>query len=112
VGDKVSGNGILHLAAQLTNGSLGGTCIHNDRIAWVDGELIPTGNKFSTEKILETSGSGKRLVMKIGDGNSSHGFPLEFIVKAPGQAEPKITAPSDSGAPPQKKPWHLQRVGQ
>jgi hypothetical protein len=99
------------LQLELTNGSLGGTCVHTDRLKWVDGELIPTGNGFSTEKILGASGSGKKLVMKIGDGNSSHGFPLEFVLTAPGQAEAKIIVPSDSGAPPQKKPWHLDRIG-
>jgi hypothetical protein len=109
---KYQGTTFFTLHLKLTNGSLGGTCVHNDRLAWVDGELIPTGSEFSTEKILEASSSGKKLLMKIGNENSSDGFPLEFTLTAPGRAEAKITAPSDSGTPPQKKPWRLQRIGQ
>jgi bla regulator protein blaR1 len=107
---KYQGTTFFTLHLKLTNASLGGTCVHNDRLAWVDGELIPTGSEFSTEKILEASSSGKKLLMKIGNENSTDGFPLEFTLTAPGQAEAKIIAPSDSGTPPQKKPWHLQRV--
>lgn len=109
---KYQGTTFFTLHLKLTNGSLGGTCVHNDRLEWVDGDLIPTGTEFSTEKILEASSSGKKLLMKIGNENSTEGFPLEFTLTAPGQAEAKITAPSDSGTPPQKKPWHLQRIGQ
>jgi beta-lactamase regulating signal transducer with metallopeptidase domain len=109
---KYQGTTFFTVHLKLINGSLGGTCVHNDRLEWVDGELIPTGSEFSTEKILEASASGKKLVMKIGKENSSDGVPLEFTMTAPGQAEARITAPSDSGTPPQKKPWHLQRVPQ
>jgi hypothetical protein len=106
----VSFNPNQQFTAEYSDTLLGGTCVHNDRLEWVDGELIPTGSEFSTEKILVASGSGKKLLMKIGNENSADSFPLEFTLTAPGQAEARITAPSDSGVPPQKKPWHLQRV--
>jgi len=109
---RYQGTTFFTLHIKLTNGSLSGTCVHNDRLGWVDGELIPTGSAFSTEKILEASSSGKKLLIKIGNENSTDGVPVEFTLTASGQAEARITAPSDSGTPPQSKPWHLQRVGQ
>ena len=109
---RYQGTMFFTLHIKLTNGSLSGTCVHNDRLGWVDGELIPTGSAFSTEKILQASSSGKKLLIKIGNENSTDGVPVEFTLTAPGQAEGRITAPSDSGTPPQKKPWLFQRIGQ
>jgi len=107
---KYQGTTFFTLRLKLTNGSLGGTCVHNARMALVNGELIPDGNEFSTDKILETSASGKKLLIKIGDGNSADVIPLEFTLTATGQGEAKVIGESDSGAPPQKKPWHFQLV--
>jgi len=109
---KYQGTTFFTLHLKLANGSLGGTCIHTDRLEWVDGDLIPTGNELTTDKILKASGSGKKLVLKIGDGNSSDGFALEFTLTAPDRAEAKVPVPSDSGSPPQKKPWHFLRIAQ
>ena len=101
---RYQGTTFFTLHIKLTNGSLSGTCVHNDRLGWVDGELIPTGSAFSTEKILEASSSGKKLLIKIGNENSTDGVPVEFTPTAPGQAEARITAPSDSGTPPRANP--------
>lgn len=107
---KYQGTTFFVLRLKLTNGSLGGTCVHSARLALVNGELIPDGNESSTDKILETSASGKKLRIKIGDGTSADVIPLEFTLTATGQGEAKVIGESSSGAPPQKKPWHFQRV--
>jgi beta-lactamase regulating signal transducer with metallopeptidase domain len=106
----------VHLT--LANGSLGGTCILGERWAiLVDGELIPDGSALSTHKILEATASGKKLLLKIsgnkiGDENSSEVVPVELTLTGGDQAEGRVVAGSNSDTPPpQKKPWHFQRVG-
>jgi len=74
--------------------------------------LIPDGSKLSNHKIVEASVSGKKLLLKIGDENSSDAFPLEFTLTGADQAEGRIVVASDSGTPPPKKPWHFERIGQ
>jgi hypothetical protein len=109
---KYQGATFFTLHLRITNGSLGGTCVHGERLTLVDGELIPDGSELSTHKILEASVSGKRLLLKIGDENSSDTFPFELTLTGTDQAEGKIVVASDSGTPPPKKPWHFQRIGQ
>jgi bla regulator protein blaR1 len=109
---KYQGTTFFTLHLNLANGSLGGTCGHGERLTLVNGELIPDGSKLSTHKIVEASISGKKLLLKIGDENSSDTFPLELTLTGADQAEGRIVVASDSGTPPPKKPWHFQRVGQ
>ena len=107
----------VHLT--LANGSLGGTCVLGERWAiLVDGELIPDGSELSTHKILEATASGKKLLLKIsgnkiGDETSSEVVPVELTLTSGDQAEGRVVAGSNSDTPPpQKKPWHFQRIGQ
>ena len=109
---KYQGTTFFTLHLKLENGSLGGTCVHGERLTLVNGELIPDGSKLSTHKIVEASVSGKKLLLKIGDENSSDTFPLEFTLTGADQAEGRIVVASDSGTPPPKKPWHFERIGQ
>jgi beta-lactamase regulating signal transducer with metallopeptidase domain len=107
----------VHLT--LANGSLGGTCVLGERWAILDdGELIPDGSELSTHKILEATASGKKLLLKIsgnkiGDESSSEVVPVELTLTGGDQAEGRVVAGSNSDTPPpQKKPWHFQRIGQ
>lgn len=107
----------VHLT--LANGSLGGTCVLGERWAILDdGELIPDGSELSTHKILEATASGKKLLLKIsgnkiGDETSSEVVPVELTLTGGDQAEGRVVAGSNSDTPPpQKKPWHFQRIGQ
>jgi beta-lactamase regulating signal transducer with metallopeptidase domain len=109
---KYQGTAFFTLHLKLENGSLGGTCVHGERLTLVNGELIPDGSKLSTHTIVEASVSGKKLLLKIGDENSSDTFPLEFTLTGADQAEGRIVVASDSGTPPPKKPWHFERIGQ
>ncbi len=107
----------VHLT--LANGSLGGTCVLGERWAVTDdGEFIPDGSELSTHKILEATASGKKLLIKIsenkiGDETSSEVVPVELTLTGGDQAEGRVVARSNSDTPPpQKKPWHFQRIGQ
>ena len=102
----------IHL--MLTNGSLGGTCVLGERWAILDdGEFIPDGSELSTHKILEATASGKKLLIKIGDGSPSEAVPVELTLIGTDQAEGRVVAKSSSKPPPpQEKPWHFVRIGQ
>ena len=107
----------MHLL--LANGNLAGTCVLGERWAILeDGELIPDGSELSTHKILEATASGKKLLLKIsenkiGEENSSEVVPVELTLTGGDQAEGRVVARSNSDPPPpQKKPWHFQRIGQ
>ena len=69
-------------------------------------------------KLLEAKGSGKKLLLKIsgnkiGDETSSDVVPVELTLTGGDQAEGRVAARSNSDTPPpQKKPWHFQRIGQ
>lgn len=106
---KYHGTVFFTFNIQSANGLLGGTCTHTDRLAYVDGELIPTGDKMSTEKIVEARVSGQRLLIKVAD-DPSDPIPFEFRLTGNGQAEVKVPLASSSGTPAPKKPWHLERV--
>ena len=105
----------VHLT--LANGSLGGTCVLGERWAILaDGELIPDGSELSTHKILEATASGKKLLLKIsgnkiGEESSSEVVPVELTLTGGDQAEGRVAASDSDPTPPQKKPWHFQRIG-
>jgi beta-lactamase regulating signal transducer with metallopeptidase domain len=114
---KYEGTTFFTVQLTLTNGSLGGTCVLGERWAILDdGELIPDGSELSTHKILDATASGKKLLLKIsgnkiGDESSSEVVPVEFTLTGGDQAEGRVVAGSDSDTPPpQKKPWHFQRI--
>jgi len=114
---RYKGTTFFTVRLMLTNGSLGGTCILGERWAILDdGELIPDGSELSTHKILEATASGKKLLFKIagnkiGEESSSEVVPVEFTLTGGDQAEGRVVAGSDSDTPPpQKKPWHFQRI--
>ena len=106
---KYNGTVFFTFNIHSANGLLGGTCTHTDRLAYVDGELIPTGDKMSTEKITEAQISGQRLLIKFAN-DPSDSIPFEFKLTANGEAEVKILVESSSGTPAPKKPWHFERV--
>jgi beta-lactamase regulating signal transducer with metallopeptidase domain len=116
---KYKGTTFFTVHLTLVNGSLGGTCVLGERWAILnDGELIPDGSELSTHKLLEVRASGKKLLLKIsgnkiGDENSSEVVPVELTLTGGDQAEGRVVAGSSSDTPPpQKKPWHFQRIGQ
>jgi hypothetical protein len=49
--------------------------------------LIPDGDEVSTGKILETTASGKKLLIKSAGGNSTDLIPLELTLTSTDQAE-------------------------
>jgi hypothetical protein len=106
---KYNGKVFFTFNIQSANGLLGGTCTHTDRLANVDGELIPTGDKMSTEKIVEAQVSGRQLLIKVADDPSGP-IPFEFRLTGNGQAEVRVPLASSSGTPAPKKPWHFERV--
>jgi len=116
---KYKGATFFTVHLMLSNGSLGGTCVLGERWAILaDGELIPDGSELSTHKILEATASGKKLLLKIsgnkiGEENSSEVVPVELTLTGGDEAEGRVVAGSNSDTPPpQKKPWHFQRIGQ
>ena len=115
---KYQGATFFTVNLTLANGSLGGTCVLGERWTIVDGEFIPDGSELSSHKILEATASGKKLLLKIsankiGDENSSEVVPVELTLTGGDQAEGRVVAGSNSDTPPpQKKPWHFQRIGQ
>lgn len=115
---KYKGTTFFTVHLTLANGSLSGTCVLGERWAILnDGELIPDGSELSTHKISEAKASGKKLLLKIsgnkiGDENSSEVVPVELTLTGGDQAEGRVVAGSSSDTPPpQKKPWHFQRIG-
>jgi len=106
---KYNGKVFFTLRINSENGRLGGTCTHVDRLEYVDGELIPTSDTMSTEKIAEAQISGQRLLLKIAN-DPSDTIPLEFTLTSNGAADGKILVESSSGTPAPKKAWHFERV--
>lgn len=116
---KYKGAAFFTVHLTLANGSLGGTCVVGERWAVLaDGELIPDGSELSTHKILEATASGKKLLLKIsgnkiGGETSSEVVPVELTLTGGDQADGRVVAGSNSDTPPpQKKPWHFQRISQ
>jgi beta-lactamase regulating signal transducer with metallopeptidase domain len=116
---KYKGTAFFTVHLTLANGGLAGTCVVGERWAVTDdGEFIPDGSELSSHKILEATAAGKKLLFKIsrnkiGDETSSEGVPVELTLTGGNQAEGRVLAGSNSDTPPpQKKPWHFQRIGQ
>ena len=114
---KYKGATFFTVRLTLANGSLGGTCVLGERWAiLVDGELIPDGSELSTHKIVEATATGKKLLLKIsenkiGEENSSGVVPIELTLTGGDRAEGRVVAGANSDTPPpQKKPWHFQRI--
>jgi beta-lactamase regulating signal transducer with metallopeptidase domain len=113
---KYKGSTFFTVHLTLTNGSLGGTCVLGERWAILDdGELIPDGSELSAHRIMEATASGKKLLLKIsgnkiGDENSSEVVPVELTLTGGDQAEGRVAASDSDPTPPQKKPWHFQRI--
>jgi len=103
---KYNGKVFFTIRLNVENGALRGTCTHSVRLAYVDGELIPSDEKTDTEKITDAQVSGQKLLLKVGD----EAIPLEFTLIGDGTADVRIMVESSSGTPAPKKPWHFQRV--
>jgi len=115
---KYKGATFFTVHLMLANESLGGTCVLGERWAVTDdGEFIPDGSELSTHKIVEATASGKKLLLKIsgnkiGDETSSEVVPVELTLTGGDLAEGRVVAGSNSATPPpQKKPWHFERIG-
>jgi beta-lactamase regulating signal transducer with metallopeptidase domain len=109
---KYKGQAFFTLKLEAANGTLAGTCVHVTRVAVLaDGELIPGTEETTTDQILEVRSYGEKLLLKIADGDNSHGIELEFTLTAKDQGDGIVfVRPSSDGPPPPKKPWHFQRV--
>lgn len=111
---KYKGQTFITFKLKSENGKVGGTCVHVDRLADVNGELIPSSDKFVEQEIVEAKVSGNKLDMRIG-GHDSIYFELtlkgtnDAFVLAVGDASDKS---SPDQAPPQKIPWHFERVAE
>ena len=111
---KYKGQAFITLKVKSENGVLGGSCIHVDRLDMLeDGELIPSSDKFVEQEIVQSKASGNKLEMWIGGHDSMH---FELTLKEANDAEvlavgdsPDRERSPDQG-PPQKRPWHFQRV--
>jgi len=104
---KYKGQAFFTIKLKSENGTLGGTCLHTDRLLWVDGELIPTG-EMTEQKIVEARVSGSKVNLQIGETDP---ISIELTLTGDGVGEGRaIVGDSPDGPPPQKKPWHFQRV--
>lgn len=111
---KYKGQTFITLKIKSQNDVLGGSAVHVDRLDMLeDGELIPSSEKFVEQEIVQAKASGNKLDLWIGGHDSIH---FELTLKGTNYAE--VIAVGDSPdreqsadqAPPQKKPWHFQRV--
>ena len=108
---KYKGKTFFTLKLTMKDGTLGGTCIHVERLGWIDGELIPTSDEITTDRVLEAHASGQKLSLKIDHGtDSTDAFPFELTLIGKNVGEGKVIGKSSSGAPDQEKPWHFQRI--
>ena len=111
---KYKGQAFITLKLKPTKDGLGGSCIHVDRLDDVDGELIPSSDQFVEQEIVQAKVSGNKLDLRIGGHDSIH---FELTLKGTNEAD--VLAVGDSPdknspdqGPPQKMPWHFQRVAE
>jgi hypothetical protein len=111
---KYKGQTFITLNLKMVNGRLGGSCVHVDRLdALSDGELIPSSDQFTEQEIVSTKVLGNKLELQIGVHDSMH---FEFTLTGANVADvlavgdPSNKENSPDQGPPQKKPWHFQRV--
>jgi hypothetical protein len=113
---KYKGKVFITLTIKSENGVLGGTTTHVDRLDMLeDGELVPSSDQFVEQDIVQAKASGNKLDLRIGGHDSIH---FELTLKGPNDAEVLTVGDSPDGeqsadqAPPQKKPWHFERVAE
>jgi beta-lactamase regulating signal transducer with metallopeptidase domain len=113
---RYKGQTFITIKLKSENGKLGGTCVHVDRVAVLaNGELIPDSDQFVEQEIVQAKASGNKLDLRIGGHDSIH---FELTLKGISDAE--VLAVGDSPdrdqspdqPPPQKTPWHFQRVAE
>ena len=112
---KYKGQTFITFNLRSVNGKLGGSCVHVDRLdALSDGSLIPSSDQFTEQEIVEIRVNGNKLELHIGGHDSIY---AEFTLKGTNDADVMMVGdPRDSPGsspdqgPPQKKPWHFQRV--
>ena len=113
---QYKGQTFITIKLKSENGKLGGTCIHVDRLDMLaDGELVPGSDQFTEQEVVQAKASGNKLDLRIGGHDSIH---FELTLKGFNDAE--VLAVGDSPdreqspdqAPPQKTPWHFQRVAE
>lgn len=108
---KYKGQTFITLKLKWEKGVLGGSCIHVDRLDYVDGELIPSSDQFTEQQIVAARVSGNKVELQIAQHDAMH---MEFTLTGDNESEVRLMgdAPGDSPdqGPPQKKPWHFQRV--
>lgn len=110
---KYKGETFITIKFKSENGRLTGSCIHVDRLDMLaDGELVPSSDQFVEQEIVQAKVSGNKVGLWIGGHDSIH---FEFTLKATNDADvlavgdaPDKNSPDQ--APPQKKPWHFERV--
>jgi len=68
----------------------------------VNGELIPSTQESTEDRVVQAQVSGSKAVLRIGDTDP---IPLELTLTGDSESEGRIVADS-SEVPPQKKPWH------
>jgi hypothetical protein len=118
---KYRGQPFFTLNMAVAGGVLGGTAVHPTRVAWVDGELLPGSAVNPSEademvqgEIFDAHLSDQQLFIKIADGpDKSDVLQLSFKLVGKDEAEAMaVIEKTSEGPPPQKKPWHFQRVSQ
>ena len=109
---KYKGQTFITLKIKPGTSGLTGSCIHVDRLDYVDGELIPSSDQFTEQEIVQAKVSGNKLEVKIGGHDSIY---FEFTLTGANGAEMRTVGDvggSPDQAPPQKKPWHFERVAE
>ena len=111
---KYKGQTFVTFNLKMVNGRLGGSCVHVDRLDMLeDGELVPTSEQFTEQEIVEAKVLGSKVALHIGGHDSIY---AELTLKGANDADvlmvgdPSNKENSADQAPPQKKPWHFQRV--
>jgi len=112
---KYKGQTFITLKLKSMKDGLGGSCIHVDRLDLLaDGELIPSSDQFVEQEIVQAKASGNKLDLRIGGHDSIH---FELTLKGVNEADvlavgdaPDKNSPDQ--APPQKIPWHFERVAE
>ncbi|HYM76433.1 MAG TPA: M56 family metallopeptidase [Candidatus Dormibacteraeota bacterium] len=110
---KYKGQAFITFKLKSENGVLRGSCVHVDRLDFVDGELIPSSDQFTEQEIVEAKVAGNKVDLRIGGHDSIY---VEFTLKGANDADvllvgdPRGAGDSPDQGPPQKKPWHFQRV--
>jgi beta-lactamase regulating signal transducer with metallopeptidase domain len=112
---KYKGQTFITIKLKSENGKLGGTCIHVDRLDMLaNGELVPSSDQYVEQEIVEAKASGNKLNLRIGGHDSIY---FELTLKGANEADmltvgdaPDKNTPDQP--PPQKMPWHFQRMAE